>query len=167
MASNQAYLFLIFTLNGILIGFLFDIFRILRKSFKTSDIITYIQDIIFWILTGAIILFSMCKFCDGELRGFTIIGIILGTMIYMLTISTYIIKLSLTIINILKKILRTIIKILSYPFNLVFKPISIIYKNLRNILSKIVNKIIKNVKKIKILNKKEGFYIKKEKNKYR
>ena len=45
MASNQAYLFLIFTINGILIGFLFDIFRILRKSFKTNDLITYIEDI--------------------------------------------------------------------------------------------------------------------------
>ena len=92
MASNQAYLFLIFTLNGILIGFLFDIFRILRKSFKTNDIMTYIEDILFWILAGAIMLFSMCKFCDGELRGFTIIGIILGAIIYLLTISTYIKK---------------------------------------------------------------------------
>lgn len=47
---NQAYLFLIFILNGLLIGILFDFFRILRKSFKTPDFITYIQDICFWIL---------------------------------------------------------------------------------------------------------------------
>ena len=44
MVANQANLFLIFTINGILIGLLFDIFRILRKSFKTPDIITYIED---------------------------------------------------------------------------------------------------------------------------
>ena len=47
MVENQAYLFLIFIINGIVIGLLFDIFRILRKSFKTSDIITYVQDILF------------------------------------------------------------------------------------------------------------------------
>lgn len=51
MINNQAELFLIFTINGILIGLLFDFFRILRRSFKTKDIITYIEDILFWILT--------------------------------------------------------------------------------------------------------------------
>ena len=42
MVINQAYLFLIFTSNGVFIGLLFDFFRILRKSFKTINIITYI-----------------------------------------------------------------------------------------------------------------------------
>ena len=45
--QNQAYAFLIFILNGLIVGILFDVFRILRKAFKTSDFITYIQDIIF------------------------------------------------------------------------------------------------------------------------
>ena len=42
MAENQAYLFLIFTIDGFLIGLIFDFFRILRKEFKTSNIVTYI-----------------------------------------------------------------------------------------------------------------------------
>ena len=92
MASNQAYLFMVFSIVGVVIGVLFDIFRILRKTFKTVDFITYIEDIVFWILTGIIIIYSMYKFCDGELRFFMIIGIVLGTMIYMFTISEYIIK---------------------------------------------------------------------------
>ena len=45
--QNQAFTFIIFILNGFIIGILFDIFRILRKSFKTPDSITYIEDIIF------------------------------------------------------------------------------------------------------------------------
>ena len=51
MITNQGIIFLIFVLNGFAIGFLFDIFRILRKAFKTTDTITYIEDILFWILT--------------------------------------------------------------------------------------------------------------------
>ena len=62
MITNQAYLFLIFTVNGIIIGLLFDFFRILRKAMKTKDIVTYIEDFIFWILTGAIILYSIFTF---------------------------------------------------------------------------------------------------------
>ena len=149
MAANQAYLFLIFTINGILIGFLFDIFRILRKSFKTNDLITYLEDIIFWILTGIIILFSMCKFCDGELRGFTIIGIAMGVILYMLTISTYIIKVAVFIINILKTIIGKIISIIIYPFKLIFKPISIICINIRKWFLESTNKIYKNIKNVK------------------
>ena len=49
MVISQANLFLIFTLDGILIGLLFDLFRILRKSFKTADVVTYIEDTIFWL----------------------------------------------------------------------------------------------------------------------
>lgn len=32
--NNQAYLFVIFIINGALVGFLFDIFRIIRKRLK-------------------------------------------------------------------------------------------------------------------------------------
>ena len=42
MAQEQAYLFLVFSLTGVAIGILFDFFRVLRKTFKTADIITYI-----------------------------------------------------------------------------------------------------------------------------
>ena len=63
-------LFMIFIFNGFLISILFDIFRILRKSFKTNDFFTYTEDILFWILTTFIILYSIFKFANGELRAF-------------------------------------------------------------------------------------------------
>jgi len=144
MAINQAYLFLIFTINGVLIGFLFDIFRVLRKSFNTNDLITYIEDIIFWILSGVIILYSMCKFCDGELRGYTIIGISVGLITYILLISTYVVKIFVFIINILKIILKKILMVLIYPFKIILKPISLICINIRQGFLKSTNKIYKN-----------------------
>ncbi|MCI9016084.1 MAG: spore cortex biosynthesis protein YabQ [Clostridia bacterium] len=103
---NQAYLFLLFTINGALIGFLFDVFRILRKSFKTCDTITYIQDIIFWITSGILTLYFIFIFSNGEIRLYMFIGIILGSIIYLLTISRFFIKISVKIIQILKTVLR-------------------------------------------------------------
>ena len=96
--QNQAYIFMVFILNGFLISILFDIFRILRKSFKTNDIITYIQDILFWILTTFIILYSIFKFANGELRIYLFIGIAIGIAIYMLLFSKVFIKINLFII---------------------------------------------------------------------
>ena len=37
MIENQAYLFVVFTLTGIILGIIFDFFRVLRKTFKTVD----------------------------------------------------------------------------------------------------------------------------------
>ena len=97
MVTNQAYLFFIFTMNGILIGLLFDFFRIIRKVFHTNDLITYIQDILFWILTGITVLYSIFIFNNGELRLFMFLAILLGAFVYMLFISSYVIAINVKI----------------------------------------------------------------------
>lgn len=115
MVTNQAYLFLIFIINGIIIGVLFDFFRILRKTIKTKDAITYIQDILFWILTGFIVLYSTFTFNNGEIRIFMFIAILIGVVFYMTLISSYVIKVNVTIINFIKNILQKIFNILITP----------------------------------------------------
>lgn len=154
--NNQAYLFVIFIINGILIGILFDIFRILRKSFKTVDIVTYIQDVIFWILTGILTLYFIFTYNNGEIRLYVFLGIILGILLYILTISKYIIKFSVIIITFIKSIIGKFIKIIIYPFNFIFKiikkvlfrPFSFVIINIRNIFTKNKLKINNFIKKI-------------------
>lgn len=107
--QNQAYVFAIFILNGLLIGILFDIFRILRKSFKTPDFITYLEDILFWILSALILLYSIFKFNNGELRMYIFLGVILGLMIYLLVFSKLFVQVSVYIINFIKKMIYTLI----------------------------------------------------------
>lgn len=142
--NNQAYLFMMFIVNGVLIGFLFDIFRILRKTFKTNDIITYIEDISFWILTGLLTLYFVFYYNNGEIRFYIFLGIILGILVYILTISKYIIKFSVTIINFVKDTISKVIKFVFYPLKLVinflrkllFRPISFIFINIRKYFTK-------------------------------
>ena len=118
MAINQSYIFLIFIIDGILTGLLFDFFRIMRKSFKTSNILTYIEDIIFWTITGIIIIYTLYVFCDGEIRTYMFLGIIIGVGIYIFTVSKYIINISIKTIKLIKKILVIILKpcVLIYKF---------------------------------------------------
>ncbi len=121
---NQLYNVFVFTIVGIIIGILFDTFRVLRKSFKTPDIITIIEDIIFWILVGIILLFSIFRFNNGELRNYVFIGLIIGLMIYMLTISRYLIKICVKIIVTIKNILYfPLKKIYSFCKKYIFNPI--------------------------------------------
>ena len=159
MITNQAYLFLIFIANGIIIGLLFDIFRILRRSFKTSDFITYIEDILFWILTGLTILYSIFVFNNGEIRLFMFFGIAIGITMYMLLLSSIIIKTNVAIINFFKRIILAILSIIKLPFKyilklikkLFLKPISFIFINVR----KNSTNLYKNMTKTIRLNKKE------------
>ena len=65
MVQNQAYLFLVFSLTGVAIGILFDFFRILRRTIKTVNIVTYIEDVLFWGLTGVLILYNIWYFNNG------------------------------------------------------------------------------------------------------
>ena len=154
MAGNQTYLFIVFTIVGIIIGILFDIFRILRKSFKTKDIVTYIEDILFWILTGIIILFSMYKFSNGELRFFMIIGILMGTLMYMITFIRYVIKISVFIIKIIKTIIVYPVKVVEKILKkIIIRPIFIICINFKKNFINFVKKNKKN----------RGIFVKKEK----
>ena len=125
---NQAYLFLIFILNGLLIGIVFDIFRILRRSFKTPNIITYIEDALFWIISVSIILYSLFVFNNGEIRGFIFIGLLFGIALYMLFISKTIIKIFVKIVTFIKNIIYTIFKIIAFPIKKVGKILSITIK---------------------------------------
>ena len=159
MVTNQAYLFLVFTINGIIIGLLFDIFRILRRSFKTSDGITYIQDILFWILTGFILLYSIFTFSDGEIRFYMFLGVFLGCLIYMILFSKYFIKINVKIILVLKKIIGKIIFIIIFPIN-------IIIRFIRKIFFRPINFITININKFKLnCQKKAKNILKLQKNK--
>lgn len=159
MITNQAILFLIFCINGIIIGLLFDFFRILRRSFKTHDIVTYIQDVLFWILTGFILLYSIFTFNNGEIRLFMFLGVALGIIFYMLCLSSYIIKVNVIIIKFFKNIIIKIFGIISIPFKAIynlmrkifFKPISFFIINIRKSSTNFLKnsyQSLKNTKKV-------------------
>ena len=115
MVENQTYLFIVFSLTGIGLGVLFDFFRALRKTFKTPDLVTYLEDI----------------FNDGEIRIYMILGILIGAVIYTLTLSTIFIKINYFIMSKIKIILTFISKIFKIPI-----------KFINNILNKL-KKLIK------------------------
>ena len=84
---SQEQVFILFLSIGITIGILLDIFRSIRKVIKTSDTITMIEDIIFITLSGILIISGIIKLNNGEVRLFLFIGILMGLLIYILTIS--------------------------------------------------------------------------------
>ena len=157
MINNQFYLFFIYILSGV--GILFDTFRVLRKSVKTSNIITYIEDFIFWIIVGIFLIWEIFTISYGELRSYIFIGLLLGIFVYMITISKYFIKINVKILDYVKKIIKKVILLIK-KFLKLFSPL---YK----IVRKLINIIKINIKKLnnKINNLTKKFVIKPRKSK--
>jgi len=146
---NQAYLFLIFILNGIIIGVIFDIFRILRKSFKTPNIVTYIEDVMFWVISAVIVMYSLFVFNNGEFRAYIFIGILLGVCTYMLFFSRFVVNISVTIIEFIKKCILFIIKAISYPVKMIYNIIrKIIINPVIKIMTKFNKMVVESIKRV-------------------
>ena len=146
--NTQLGLFIMYVASGMLISLFFDFFRVLRKSIKTPNTITYIEDFCFWIVVGIFIIWEIFKFSYGELRSYIFIGIITGVLIYGLTISKYFVKINVRILLFFKEVIFMPI------FRIVKKPIYFILINLRQIKRK--------TKKKNMSNSKISFHKKKE-----
>ena len=161
--GTQVYSLFLFIITGIIIGAFFDIFRILRRTFKTPDWITYLEDILFWILTGSLLLFVLFYFQKGEIRAYIIIGLFFGTLIYMLTISKYFMKASVLFLTKLKNIISKVFLWLAKPLSLLgkalhmicMKPVSFMVINVKKIFLQFHNNNIFTLKNKKIKNKKK------------
>lgn len=131
---SQEEIFLLFFIIGIIIGLIFDFFKVLRKSFKTRDIVTFVEDLLFLAISGVLIIFSIIKLNGGEVRFYLFLGIFFGVLIYSLTIS-----------NLYVIILYEIVKICKKFFVFLNKIFLVIFNTFKNILKHIFLKVkIKN-----------------------
>ena len=157
MINNQLTQFFLYIVSGMAISIFFDIFRVLRKSIKTSNIITYIEDTIFWIIVGLFLIWEIFTISYGELRGYMFIGIILGIILYLLTISKFFININFKILIFLKKIILKIgnviknvsshlLKFIKPFLILIRKPICFLFVNLRKLSNNFQPVTTKNLK---------------------
>lgn len=116
---SQSKVFCIFFLLGIFINFIFDLFRGIRKSFKFSNIVVFIQDILFLSIAGFLFFRTLIIFNNGEIRFFMLIALCFGICIYTLTISKQCVIIVSVILKICKNIFKFIYKIIFLPFFLI------------------------------------------------
>lgn len=163
--GNQAYVFLCCVLGGMIIAFIYDVFRIRRKAIKSSNVIVYFEDFIYWILV-ALVLFAVVYFSnDGELRGYLFIGTFIGIVLYSLLLSKIIMTVFLFIIKVLYKFFVTVVNILAIPFKILFKvlkvPTKIIYNSAGKMLGKARRVSVDKRSKFKVWKKRFRNIIKK------
>ena len=106
-------------LAGILIGLMFDLYRIIRGS-KVPKFIIAIEDTLFWIL-AAMIIFAFLLYTNYAFLGaYVYIFMLISLGLYMKFISNRCIRFELEVVNILSKVFRIIFKNIIYPFKIIF-----------------------------------------------
>ena len=116
--NSQIGIFLIYLIAGVLICLLYDIFRALRKTVKTPDLVTYMEDTIFWILVAIFLIYLIFVLNSGEIRFFMFIAICLGGIVYYFTLSKYFMNISVHILTFVKIIVKKLLSILLIPLKL-------------------------------------------------
>lgn len=110
-ASTQIEVFLISCVVGIVLGIIYDIFRVFRIVIPHSNILTNLEDV---ILISAYGIFLMCfafSLMRGQIRFFFIVGNFLGFILWFFTLGSIIIRVA----NRIKGYLLKAIKIVTYP----------------------------------------------------
>ena len=106
---------------GFFAGFVYDLFRILRKSVKHPDILTQLEDLLFWVFVSGLIFYFVLNKNSGEVRFYIILGTFLGMGMYFLTLSKPVLAVSMAVIHFFRKVFLALYKMVSFPVRILFR----------------------------------------------
>lgn len=161
--SLEIQFFLVSILSGAILLIVYDMIRIFRRIIKHTKILVGIQDIFFWIVSSIFIFIMMYKQNNGAIRGFSIMGMGIGMLVYNQFLSNVVVHVSTTFIHKMMHLIKKVIMMILFPFQKVF---GFIFKYLRRffrfikrktkkIKNHFLNALKKFLKKVKISIRKD------------
>jgi spore cortex biosynthesis protein YabQ len=79
----QAQSFAVLCVAGLLIGFLFDMFNMLRSNLHIQhSVLVNVGDLVYWVLAAIVVYVLMFIVNGGEVRLYTLIGVAVGIVVY-------------------------------------------------------------------------------------
>lgn len=105
-------------LSGVLAGVLFDIYRVIKGDEQSNPIITFISDVLFWILTSILVFIFLLYTNYAYVSIYIYLLIFLGLFGYLKLFSRGFSKVLRKIINETYSFTRAIFKGVLYPINI-------------------------------------------------
>ena len=107
--TRELIVFLYFILEGIFGGVLMDILRVLRRNRKVCDIVVYLEDFVYWLVLGGLVIWLSYTLDTGTIRMYMILGLFLGMIIYFLTLTKVMYKVFDFVCRYLLRLIRWIL----------------------------------------------------------
>jgi len=140
---TELQFFLISILWGAIILLVYDLLRILRRVVKHNAIILGVEDLIFWILTSLFIFAMIYEKNDGIIRGFSVIGVTLGMVLYHYIFSDL-------FVNVLTKLIQMLLSPFAYAIKMVKRFLHFVFIKGKRVLSFLIRRLKKQTKSVKI-----------------
>lgn len=118
---SQVYIVAMTFISGIFTGIFFDIYRVIRGIKVPNKIITFISDLLFWILAGFIIYIFLHVVGAPFISVYAYLCIALGFEIYYKMASKHFIRVLSILVNSSVKFVRIVFNYIIYPFQLIIK----------------------------------------------
>ncbi len=96
---QEADFFMASFLCGVFLLVIYDGIRIIRRTFRHGKVMTAIEDMIFWLISGLMVFVMMYEKNDGTVRGTALLSIGLGMLLYHCFISSYVVGLGYRLIG--------------------------------------------------------------------
>ncbi|HEX3021730.1 MAG TPA: spore cortex biosynthesis protein YabQ [Lachnospiraceae bacterium] len=109
----EVQFFLTSILYGIFILIVYDILRIFRRIIPHKAFFVALEDILFWLATSIVIFQMIYRKNNGTIRGFAIVGMLLGMIVYNQSLSPLMVK---GMTRIIKMFLHLIHQILAFLY---------------------------------------------------
>lgn len=123
--STQVKTFLVIAATGMLLGVLFDTYRVLRRRYKPHWLLTSISDLIYCLLASAIAFAALVMSNWGELRFYVIIALFTGILSYYRLASQIVMRFIVLQLTLLGKIWRTAQMVFAFT---IVKPVRLLVR---------------------------------------
>lgn len=117
--NKQLMLILLSIIAGLIIGGLYDIYRLIRGIESPNKVITFIEDILFWIFNALVVFIFLYIYEYAYIGFYLYLWIIAGLAIYLKLFSSFLIKVLYVVFKTIGKCLRILKNIILYPIEII------------------------------------------------
>lgn len=136
---DQGWLFLYGIFCGSCLLLAYDMLRIWRRVVKHGVIWMAVEDVVYWCICACVIFAMLYRQNDGRIRGFVMMAIAFGMLLYNFLLSKYVLRGGVVI-------LRGVIKVLFAVGRVIFAPEIFAFKKISKISKKQLKKMWKTIK---------------------
>lgn len=143
-SKHELFVFFGSVLGGIILGMIFDVFKVVKPSDKANFIVTGICDLLLWCVITVAIFSIIFITNNAAVRWYEFAGMILGTVFYFMTLSRIFLAILTAVLRFLKKVFTVFFKIIIFPFALIFqalKPVARFFKHRFSFIKKFFKKV--------------------------
>ncbi len=151
---SQEYMLMVSVMGGMFLGFIWDIYRLIRHYVKFGVVGTAAGDIAYWIISVYLSIQLIYDISYGNLRFFILMGFLLGAILYFYGISNNVLKVFIFCIDFILSLINKFISFMIYPIKFLMEKIRELLRPVRIKVEKGVNKAKRRYKFFKFRLKK-------------